>query len=475
NHRRSHLQGRQVLVEVSDSLDAAEVVLQENVFVGCVGVFIGQAEANQDTGNFKGVVHLRDEGNGAAFADEHGLLAETLLQGFLGNLENRRLISRNPGFAGAEDLEFAVYGPGQELANVGLDKLGDLLGILVGNEPSGKLGVGFRGDDGLGAFALIAAPDAVQFKRWANPQALDGGEALLADVCGRAHSALKILHLPRQFGQGFTLSGRNLGDVVVKAGHGDAEILVVEFGEEFRKNGQRIGDGTAIDARVQIAYRAGQRDLIIVEAAETIGNGGHAFAEHGGIGNEESVSLQLFLMILDIIPKADTADFLFAFDQHFDVDREFPVDLVERFQGFQVDVHLAFVVGSAPAKEIAIARLGLEGGRGPILEGLGGLNVIVAIEEDGRFPGRFEGFRVNQGMKIRGHNLDGFEARGTQVIGNPLGGALDIGLVFGFGTDGRNTQKLQKFREMLVAATFDKFSKVHKSPGHKNSLAYMKT
>jgi hypothetical protein len=78
-------------------------------------------------------------------------------------------------------------------------------------------------------------------------------------------------------------------------------------------------------------------------------------------------------------------------------------------------------------------------------------------------------------MKIRGHDFNEFEAGDTQVIGHPLGGALDIGLIFGFGADGRNAQKFQEFREMLVAATFDKFSKVHKSPGHKNSLAYMKT
>jgi hypothetical protein len=68
-------------------------------------------------------------------------------------------------------------------------------------------------------------------------------------------------------------------------------------------------------------------------------------------------------------------------------------------------------------------------------------------------------------MEIGGHDFDGLEARGTQVIGNPLSGAFDIGLIFGFGADGRNAQKFQKLREMLFAATFDKFSKVHKSPG----------
>ena len=288
--------------------------------------------------------------------------AQGLLQGLLGNLKNRRVIGGNPGFAGAEDLELAMYGLGQELANVGLDELGDLLGILVGNEPRGKLGVGFGGDDGLGAFALVATPHAVQFERWANPQALDGGEALFADVGGRSHGALEVLRLPRQFVQGFALGGGNLGDVVVEAGNGGAEIVVVELGEEFRKNGQRIGDGTAIDAGVQIAHRAGELDLIVVEAPETVGDGRHALAEHGGIGNEERVGRQLFLVVLDVIPKADTANLLFAFDEHLDVDGEFSVQLMKRFKGFQVDVHLAFVVGGAAAIEITIARLRLEGG-----------------------------------------------------------------------------------------------------------------
>jgi len=42
--------------------------------------------------------------------------------------------------------------------------------------------------------------------------------------------------------------------------------VVVELGEEFRKNGQRIGDGTAIDAGVQDRRTGpGELDLIVVE------------------------------------------------------------------------------------------------------------------------------------------------------------------------------------------------------------------
>ena len=76
--------------------DAAEIIFQGQVLVGGVGVFVGQAEADQDAGHFEGVVHLGDEGNGAAFADEYGFLAETFFQRGLGFRENGGVIGRGP-------------------------------------------------------------------------------------------------------------------------------------------------------------------------------------------------------------------------------------------------------------------------------------------------------------------------------------------------------------------------------------------
>ena len=46
--RKDHrlgLQGRQVGIKVGDGLDAAEIVFEGDVFVGGVGIFIGQPEA----------------------------------------------------------------------------------------------------------------------------------------------------------------------------------------------------------------------------------------------------------------------------------------------------------------------------------------------------------------------------------------------------------------------------------------------
>jgi hypothetical protein len=50
------------------------------MLIGGVGVLVGQAETKQNARHFKGVVHLRYERNGTAFANENGFLAKTFLQ-----------------------------------------------------------------------------------------------------------------------------------------------------------------------------------------------------------------------------------------------------------------------------------------------------------------------------------------------------------------------------------------------------------
>ncbi len=64
---------------MGDGFDAAVVVFQCEMLVGCVGIFVGQAKADEDAGNLEGVVHLSDEGDGTTFANEYSFLAETLL------------------------------------------------------------------------------------------------------------------------------------------------------------------------------------------------------------------------------------------------------------------------------------------------------------------------------------------------------------------------------------------------------------
>ena len=176
------------------------------------------------------------------------------------------------------------------------------------------------------------------------------------------------------------------------------------------------------------------------------------------------MGLEFRLVFLDVVPKAHTANFLFAFDQHLEIDRKFAVELPERFEGLQMNVYLPLIVGRAPAENVSVAHLGLERRRSPELKRFGGLYVVMPIEKDGRFSRSVERFRINQGMKVGRHDFDRTEAGGTKMIGHPPGGPFDVGLVLAFGANRRDPKKFAKFRKVLFAATFDKFCNVHRKP-----------
>ena len=132
----------QVLVEMGDGFYAAEIVFQIEMLVGRVSVFIGQAKANENTGDLERVVHLSDEGDRTAFANEDRFFLETFLESSLGALKNGSVVRSGPGFASTENFEFAVHGFGQKFANVFFDELGDALRILAGDQARGKFRIG---------------------------------------------------------------------------------------------------------------------------------------------------------------------------------------------------------------------------------------------------------------------------------------------------------------------------------------------
>src|SRR5277367_3567929 len=220
------------------------------MLVGGVGIFVGEAETDQDARNFEGVVHLGYEGNGATFADEYGFLAEAFFESGLSLCENGGVIRRGPRFTGAEHFEFAGYRLWQQLTDLLFNEFGNLVWILIGDQASGKLCEGFGGNHGLGTFALVAAPDAIEFQSWANPQALHGCESGFTDVGGGADGFFEISFFPGQRVQRLTFGGRDFGDVIVKARDKSMEVLVVELGEELGQNRERIGDRAAIHTRM---------------------------------------------------------------------------------------------------------------------------------------------------------------------------------------------------------------------------------
>jgi hypothetical protein len=67
-------------------------------------------------------------------------------------------------------------------------------------------------------------------------------------------------------------------------------------------------------------------------------------------------------------------------------------------------------------------------------------------------------------MKVRGDDLNRFKPGGSELGGDPAGGALNVGLVLALGADAGDAQKFAQFRKVLIAATFYIFCKVYIRP-----------
>src|SRR3984885_3161663 len=140
-NRRLLLEGRELVVEKGDRLDAAKIIFKRDVLVRRVGVLVGQSEPEKHAGNLEGVVHLGHKGNRAALADKHCRLPESGFKGVNRLLENRMRVGRDPRLAQAENFKLAMNRLRQQFADLTLDQPCDLCGILIRNQARGYLRV----------------------------------------------------------------------------------------------------------------------------------------------------------------------------------------------------------------------------------------------------------------------------------------------------------------------------------------------
>ncbi len=174
-------------------------------------------------------------------------------------------------------------------------------------------------------------------------------------------------------------------DLVVEAGDEDAAVFVLELGDDLAEGDEGVGSGAAVHAGVQVGAGAAGLDLGVDHAAQADAERGQVGREHLGVGDEGDVGLQLVAVLADELGDSLAADLFLAFEDDADVDGELAAAGDEQgLEGFDVHPHLALVVDGAAGVEIAVALGGLEGRGVPLVEGLGGLDVVVAVAEDGR-------------------------------------------------------------------------------------------
>jgi len=162
---------------------------------------------------------------------------------------------------------------------------------------------------------------------------------------------------------------------------------------------------------------------------------------------------------LDELFEVDAADFFFAFDEGDDVDGDAAPMLPVGEEGLKVAPDLSFVIDSAAGEDgveavFIFADGGFERGRGPLVEGLGGLDIVVAVNQDGGAVGLVLVFGEDDGVSGGRDDLWG-EAAGGKLVGDELGAALHVGDVLRLGADAGDAEEGLEAVEGLLAVDVD--------------------
>ena len=112
--------------------------------------------------------------------------------------------------------------------------------------------MGFVGQHGLGAVPLEAAPNAVDLQCRADPRTLACRVARLSEALLQPQILQIDFLVKGNAGNGRALIVRKLYYILVKAVHGNASMLIVHGVEQLYQRVDRVLDGAADHARMEI-------------------------------------------------------------------------------------------------------------------------------------------------------------------------------------------------------------------------------
>src|SRR5258708_3417211 len=226
-------------------------------------------------------------------------------------------------------------------------------------------------------------------------------------------------------------------------------IPVVAGGDHLCQDGYRVGDGSAINAAVQVAVGAGDFDLDIGKTAYPDVDRGCIEAQHGRITDEDDVGPEQVLMGGNEFGQVGTADLFFPFDNELDIGRQ-GARLHHGLEGLYVHIELAFVVGAAAGIYLSVPDHRFERAAMPQLQGIGRLYVVVAIDQDRGFGlvGYF--LAIDDRMSIRRVYLGFVDTSVQQALFHRGCADYHVRAVLAAGADGGYAEALYEFTKETI-------------------------
>ena len=289
---------------------------------------------------------------------------------------------------------------------------------------------------------------AITVSDGARPQPLVDGVTSLSRQAHAGEDAGLLLELrfaERQPADPRELLRPRLRHLVVEARDIELAIGRGQVRENAREHLNRIGDGTSPHAGMPRLLEGFNLDVHLHDAAQLIGERGHAGVEVRGVGENDEVGVEHLPVLLEEVNEVLRTDLFLALDHELHVARQRSDGLeVARDRG-HVGHDPALVVGDAAAVEPAALLHRLEGRRGPARLVAHRLHVVVAIEEHGGRALRVQEVAVDVGVHaLEGQDLDVLDPHRAQGVGHRGGRLLDRLLWKGTGGDARDLRQFDQ-------------------------------
>ena len=235
---------------------------------------------------------------------------------------------------------------------------------------------------------------------------------------------------------------------VIKARQRHLAIFRVKLADDFREHMDRIDDGTAEHAGMQIVAGAPQDHLLLHQSAQHDRDARRGRVPHAGVADEGQRRLRQFGLVGgEKFRQRRGAGLLLALEQEGHVARQSAIGL-EGAAGLDESHELTLVVGGAARDDllrpVALLQTRREGLGLPQFQRIGRLHVVMAVEQQMRRILALGARMADHDGMAGSRPQFGAVAQSLEFPHEPVGGALALLGVGRVGRDGRNAQQIEQ-------------------------------
>jgi hypothetical protein len=182
-----------------------------------------------------------------------------------------------------------------------------------------------------------------------------------------------------------------------------------------------------------------------------------AFGDHRGVADHDVIGFEPVAVRSDKLFEVDAGDLLFAFGDHFDVQRQLAGGTEQRVYRLPVQCDLPFIVGRSTSQQLTVLPDGFEWRRLPQLQGIDRLDIIVAVEKNRRLARRPQPVGNDHRVSGRVDDLGILQPDPLVLLGEVAGGAAHVAGVFRLARNARDTEKVLELAQALLARLVEEF------------------